>query len=595
MAAGPQQEVVMKKNLFSSQTLIIALVIMTGISVSLGQVRISNSEVQSINLDAPLITQPQIFVDADKLGNVSLKGIGFSSGESVTLTVEALNVFMDQPVLIGQWKVMGDIDGVFTSSWFMANRAGRYRATANGGSSGVVATVDFDGTAILAGIGNLDQCANGAVGGVPIVCSGKAWQNGNLNHNQAHYNEGESVAYRIIFSDMVIGSTNTVTIEWDTTESAKHAIDYVTSYNQSETDADPCSGIAGCVLSNFSDWPIPVDPRVTAGQDGIFGNADDIVQIPGVFTFYDAQILGVSPYTITGDYAGASQTSITITFRATSATPVLAWGGHISTRDDWGIDHSAIAISGSPFHMRLLDIDGSGGNQDRSLTSSAAVFPAEVTIIKRVYNLDLTYASTFQFGFTSSANFGITNFSLVDNDPLELAGASISNDQLIHFGAINTITVTEDLIPTGKYTLSDLTCTEIGGGVDPVLNTTWSFITRTATIIPDEGEFITCTFTNTELVPTAAEVPVGGRIVVKTEEGMVGIGSSVVTLTPVAAGERYMAVSNSFGYFQFDSVPVGETYILTVAAKGYSFDPPSMTISVFDPIQDLQFIANRLE
>ena len=568
---------------------------MTGIAVSFGQNQTQDPGARSGDLYRQLTEQPQIFADTDKFGSVSLKGIGFSSGEGVILSVEALNVFMNQPVMIGQWKVMVDFNGEFTSAWVMANTAGRYRVTAIGGNSGSMASADFDGTDVVAGAGDLDQCANGAVDGPSIICIGTAWQNGNLNHNQAHYNEGEAVAYRISFSDLVIGSTNTVTIEWDTTENAKHAIDYLTTFDHSETGADPCSGIPGCVLSNSSNWPIPVDPKVAAGQDGIMGTVDDIAQMPGVFTFYDAQILGVSSYTVSGDYASASQTSIKITFRATSRTPVLAWGGHISTRADWGIDNSAIAFTGSPFHMRLLDINGSGGNQDRSLTSTAAVFPADVTIIKRVYNLDLSYASTFQFGFTSSANFGMTSFNLVDNDPLELGGGSITNNQLTHFGAVNAITVSEDIIATSRYTLSDLTCTEIGGGVDPVLNTTWNFATQTATIVPDEGEFITCTFTNTELVPTATEVPVGGRIVVKTEEGMVGVGSSVITLTPVAAGVRYTAVSNSFGYFQFDSVAVGETYILTVAAKGYTFDPPSMTISVFDPIQDLQFIANRIE
>ena len=46
---------------------------------------------------------------------------------------------------------------------------------------------------------DLDQCANGGVGSVPVECTGAAWQNGNLNQNQAHYFEGESVPYRMRF------------------------------------------------------------------------------------------------------------------------------------------------------------------------------------------------------------------------------------------------------------------------------------------------------------------------------------------------------------------------------------------------------------
>ena len=54
------------------------------------------------------------------------------------------------------------------------------------------------------------------------------------------------------------------------------------------------------------------------------------------------------------NYLGNTKTSITVSFTATSADLVLAWGGHIAERDDWGQDNSAVAISGSPYHMRIL-------------------------------------------------------------------------------------------------------------------------------------------------------------------------------------------------------------------------------------------------
>ena len=151
---------------------------------------------------------------------------------------------------------------------------------------------------------DLDQCANGAVGGAPIQCTGAAWQNGNLNHNQAHYFEGESIAYRLRFTGLIAGSTNTVTIEWDTTENTKHALDYVTTFNDSETDANPCSGVVGCVLIEKTEFAIPPDSLVTAGHDGVAGTPDDITQIPGVFTLFGGTISGVSAYTTTGTLAG---------------------------------------------------------------------------------------------------------------------------------------------------------------------------------------------------------------------------------------------------------------------------------------------------
>src|SRR6185295_2245103 len=100
------------------------------------------------------------------------------------------------------------------------------------------------------------------------------------------------------------------------------------------------------------------------------GGGDDITQIPGSFSMFGGTITATSGYTVTGTYAGDSTTFITITFTSNVANPVLAWGGHIATRIDWGITNSAIAISGSPYHSRLEDVNGSGGNQDRSLAAA---------------------------------------------------------------------------------------------------------------------------------------------------------------------------------------------------------------------------------
>jgi hypothetical protein len=204
--------------------------------------------------------------------------------------------------------------------------------------------------AFAAAAANLDQCANGSAAS-PVTCTGSAWQNGNLNSNQAHYREGDSIPYRLRFSDLTSGS-HSVVIEWDTTKSGKHAIDYLTTYNRTETTANPCSGVAGC--GSPTTFPIPVDANVTKGQDGILGTTDDITQVPGVFTMFNGTITGVSVYTVSGSYSGDSSTQITINFTTTGPTPVLAWSGHIGSQINWGVGNSAGAISGSPYHMRVL-------------------------------------------------------------------------------------------------------------------------------------------------------------------------------------------------------------------------------------------------
>jgi len=39
-----------------------------------------------------------------------------------------------------------------------------------------------------------------------------------------------------------------------------------------------------------------------------------------------------------------------------------------------GIGNSASSISGSPYHTRVIELDGSGGNQDRALAAAAVVY-----------------------------------------------------------------------------------------------------------------------------------------------------------------------------------------------------------------------------
>src|SRR6185437_7308903 len=127
---------------------------------------------------------------------------------------------------------------------------------------------------------NLDQCANGAdVATASSGCNSVSadWVNGNLGSSKSAYREGDSIPYRITLSNLPVGSTHSVTIEWDTTKSGKHAIDYIDNYNQSVLDAKPCLGVSGCNAGTFTTFPIPADPQVT-------GNG--VTPINGSFTLF---------------------------------------------------------------------------------------------------------------------------------------------------------------------------------------------------------------------------------------------------------------------------------------------------------------------
>ena len=186
---------------------------------------------------------------------------------------------------------------------------------------------------------DLDQCANGTLAS-PQLCAGAQWQNGNVNGNQAHWREGDSVPYR-----MKLTGLNTVTTQWtlvigyDVTNSSKHALDYITSFDRTEHQPgnNPCSGQT-CSTSNFATLTIPDDPLGPQHCSALPGKTE----VPDVLmTLFSAAgktstIDGFGTYMIKSGSTfsaaicaniGAGTTeAIAIHFTTDDASPVFAWG-----------------------------------------------------------------------------------------------------------------------------------------------------------------------------------------------------------------------------------------------------------------------------
>ncbi|MBK7934382.1 MAG: carboxypeptidase regulatory-like domain-containing protein [Acidobacteria bacterium] len=84
--------------------------------------------------------------------------------------------------------------------------------------------------------------------------------------------------------------------------------------------------------------------------------------------------------------------------------------------------------------------------------------------------------------------------------------------------------------------------------------------------------------------PTAAGVSVGGRVLT----GERGLSNARVTLTS-QDGQARQVVTGAFGYYRFDDVVAGQTYILSVNSKRYAFSP--RVVSINQDIADLDLIA----
>lgn len=88
--------------------------------------------------------------------------------------------------------------------------------------------------------------------------------------------------------------------------------------------------------------------------------------------------------------------------------------------------------------------------------------------------------------------------------------------------------------------------------------------------------------------PTAATASISGQI--RTADGR-GITHVRLVLVNATTGETFATTSSLFGYYRFEGIVVGQSYILTVRAKLYRFDPNTRVIMLQDELTDLDFTA----
>ncbi len=434
----------------------------------------------------------------------------------------------------------------------------------------------------------LQQCRNAAAPAPGPQCldfggGGDGWVTGNAGASNSHWEERQFISYRMIFDDLLTG-TNVVVIGYDFIHSGKHAIDYLGSYNATETDADPCSGISPCAALSQDTAPAPIDPSLPV----------TVPQIPGDFTIWGATFDSNPVFVPCGVSNESLVRCVKITFTPTPGfdRPVMAWGGHIAWRGEWGSGQSAGGISGSPYHMRLEALNGQGGNQDRSLSAQGVDGPGSLRIVKAVTTNPFSTASTVQFWFNANKAFSPSlNFFLVDDD----AGAGVDNklsDPILTYNGIaNVITVTEDtsLFPAGQnWSLNNIVCVESVS----TTGTTISNALARVTVTVNTEEVVVCTFNNTQFSPSAAPASISGRVV---DSFGTGIGGARLTVMDAATGQLFNARSNPFGYYSFTGLEAGNFYVMNITHKTYQFADDTRTFSLQDDIVGVDFIANPLQ
>jgi hypothetical protein len=439
---------------------------------------------------------------------VTLAGANWQPGEAVHIVVN------DN---LGQtWSYSTDLTadsgGGFTNQFQLPTSfIASYLVTATGPESGSATTTFSDSAA------QLDQCTNGGVGETPEPCVNDSgnnvanWGNGDANGQKAHWAEDEFMPYRTTIEGIAAGG-HTLTIEYDTVHSSKHALDYLGSFDATETTSatattlhannnNPCFDFlpaSECTPGSPSgSLPIP-DPTLT-NCSGSAGTAPSLIS--GNDSGRSMKIWGPADTTITAmtyvaentdQGQGQCSTTLKISFNVggsdSSNDVVLAWGGHIARGagfNGWGAGNGAGSVSGSPYHMAFDTTGGldgaSQGSQDHQLRAgppNGAIIPSStITIIKN------TLGGNDTFGYTTTGGGGLPP----SFDITTLGGTGQASNDGINPGSY---TITESTPPAG-WSFTSLSCTSTGGA-----STSTTGAEASIEIPVTGGASVTCTYTN---------------------------------------------------------------------------------------------------
>jgi hypothetical protein len=219
---------------------------------------------------------------------------------------------------------------------------------------------------------NLDQWAS----------KDNAWQNGNLNGNNSKYPEGGIVPFRVAFEGLATG-THSIHINYDFTASGHKAYDFLATWDVTNAKGKICAASGGAIsskcpnLGTSSSYPFPSDGYKANGLT--VSGAEKYSAAPRRLTIYGGTITSIKGPVHSGSPDGNSTGDFVVTFKNTRSAVLLSWGGHLAQSAYWdrsrgGPSDGAAMVSGAPWHMRTLQLDGSGNkNQDRSIQPSAIV------------------------------------------------------------------------------------------------------------------------------------------------------------------------------------------------------------------------------
>src|SRR5262249_22897860 len=159
----------------------------------------------------------------------ALTGASWQPGEAVHIEVTDASG--------GTWNYSTNVNanssGAFTTQFQLSSTAiATDLATPTGLLSGTATTSFTD-----AEQQELNQCQNGGIGKPLVACQNSAWANGNAGKSNSHWAEDEFIPYRAVLKELNAG-THTLVVSYDTVFGEKHALDYLGSFDATETTSE---------------------------------------------------------------------------------------------------------------------------------------------------------------------------------------------------------------------------------------------------------------------------------------------------------------------------------------------------------------------
>lgn len=251
--------------------------------------------------------------------------------------------------------------------------------------------------------------------------------------------------------------------------------------------------------------------------------------------------------------------------------PVTEWGtGFQSTRDNTIVRNSSVCAGDtnpSNAFTPVTEWTGFASNTFTNLgshTASCSAPPPSLSI--NDVTLAEGNAGTTTFAFTVSlsapAPAGGVSFDIATADGVANDGNPFSEDSDYVAASLTGQTI---LAGNSTYTFN----VSVTG--DTVMEPNEVFYVNVTNIVgattaDAQGQG---TITNDDVVLTAGPVSISGRVISNSRRG---IARATVSLTDQSGTIRKVK-ANSFGYFKFNEVPSGESYVLSISARGYRFSP----------------------